>query len=255
MAAESILTYKKPGFPKTENSERSFRTTIDYVGPLSTIAAAEPDVGDAWGDYAGVVVSSYLSPLDGTDQTELLVVCEVSFDGTTGTGTAGEVAYEVEWSMFQRSLYEHPVFRLGGAGTYVLTAVDYAAIEAWKQEVSAEAKETFFYQRIDKDGTETYVELSANAKKFAGAVLIGIESYEDFAPVIRKTTTYVGGLPGTSLAGLKGSDPTFDGKPTGYEWRKSADRAIRAGGQTRWDRVEEWTGAIKVLVDRSDIFF
>lgn len=254
MAAESIISLKKPGFPKTEDSERSFRTTIDYVGPLTALAAAAPAVDDVWGTYQGRVASSFLSPLDGTDQAELLVVCDFRYDGDGGTaGTKGEVVYEVEWVMYQRSLYEHPVFT--GTGSYVLTAVDYAAIESWKQESVTEAKETFFYQRIDMDGTETYTELSNNAKKFAGAVMIGIESYEDFAPVIRKTTTYFSGLPGTSTAGLKGGDPNFAGKPDGYEWRKSADRAVRVGGQTRWDRVEEWTGAVKVLVDKSEIFY
>ena len=44
------------------------------------------------------------------------------------------------------------------------------------------------------------------------------------------------------------------GVPVGYQWRKSADRAIQTS-QTRWDKTEEWIGAIKVLLDKQEIFF
>ena len=76
MAAESILTYRKPGFPQTNNSEKSYQTTIEYVGPLSTLAAAEPAANTAWGDYDGYVTGSSLAPLEGTTQAELTVTCE-----------------------------------------------------------------------------------------------------------------------------------------------------------------------------------
>ena len=254
MAAESILTYKRPGFPKTSNSEKSYVTTIEYVGPLSTLSSAEPATGAAWGDYDGIVTGTVLSPLEGTTQAELTVTCEYSYDGSAGgTGSAREISFEVEWVMFQRPLAEHPVFRSGG--TYALDATDHADIAAWRDEPNPTLKGAYKYDELALTGSGTEASLSANATKFAKGIELGMESYEDYSPVIRKTTTYVGGLPGASTAGAKGTDPTFTGKPSGYKWRKSADRAIRQGGQTRWERIEEWTGAEKVLIDKSAIYW
>jgi hypothetical protein len=248
MAAESILTNKKPGFPKTSRTSSAFRTTIEYIGSLTTLSTARPENNAAWGDYDGTVASTDLSPIEGTDQAELIVVCEKLFqDGGTISGTAAEVSFEVEWVYFQRSMFEHPIF---AGGTYALTADDIAAIEAWKNEETVSVKAAFAYSA---DGSS--VELSANAEIFAKGLNLGQETYEDFAPVIRRTTRYLNGLPPTSNAGLKGGDPTFAGKPTGYEWRKTADRSIQVSGRNKWDRVEEWTGAIKVLSDRAAIYW
>jgi hypothetical protein len=47
----------------------------------------------------------------------------------------------------------------------------------------------------------------------------------------------------------------FPGKPIGYEWLKTADRSISQGGRKRWQKIEEWTGAKKVLVDKDEIFW
>jgi hypothetical protein len=256
MADESILTYKKPGFPKTDNNDKSYQTTIEYIGPLATLASAEPATNSAWGEYDGVVRSSNLSPIEGTDQAELTVICE--FDYATPTNAPGEekeVTLEVEWVMFQRSLFEHPEFTNGG--TYALDNQDYADIQAWINEQNPTLKAAYKYNELELTGSGTEAELSAAAKKFVDGLNILGEpgSYEDYAPVIRRTTTFLNGLPDESDAGLKGEEPTFSGKPDGYEWRKSADRAIRAGGQRRWERTEEWMGAIKVLIDRDTIFY
>lgn len=251
--AESILTYKKPGFPKTTNSEKSYQTVIEYVGPESTLASAEPATGTVWGTYDGIVTSSNLSPIEGTTQAELTVTTEYTYDGESGdTGTAREITFEVEWVMFTRPMVEHPVFRPGGGGANQLTDDDIADIEGWKNEPSPSVKKNFAYYDEESDTTEL---LSDAATVFAKGLNLGLENYEDFAPIIRKTTTYVGGLPGNSVAGLKDNPPNFSGVPSGYEWRKSADRAVRGAGQTRWERVEEWSGAIKVLVDKTSIYF
>jgi hypothetical protein len=254
MAAESILAYKRPGFPKTSNSEKSYLTTIEYVGPLATLSDAEPDTGAAWGDYAGIVTGTVLSPIEGTTQAELTVTCEDSYDGSGGgSGSAREISYEVEWVMFQRPLAEHPVFRTGGA--HALDATDHADIAAWRDEPDPTLKGAYKYNELALTGSGSEAELSDAAIMFAKGIELGMESYEDYAPVIRKTTTYVGGLPGASTAGEVETGPTFTGKPSGYEWRKSADRAIRQGGQTRWERIEEWIGAEKVLIDRNTIYW
>lgn len=252
MAAESILTYKKLGFPKTSNSEKSYRTVIEYVGPLSTLAAAEPASNSAWGDYDGLVTSTELSPIDGTDKAELTVTTEYFYESGGSSGTAREVSYEIEWVMFQRSMLEHPVFRKGGSGAHALTDEDITDIEAWKNEPSAANRLAFKYTETSDDSLKY---LSANATKFAEGYNLGLETYEDYAPVARKITTYTGGPPGSTSAGTKDTPASIPGLPSGYEWRKTADRSIRSGKQTRWERSEEWTGAIKVLTAKDQIYF
>ena len=253
MAAESILTYRKHGFPKTQNSEKSYQTIIEYVGPLATLASAEPAANSVWGDYDGYVTGSSLTPIEGTDKAELSITCEYSYDGSSGgAGTLKEISYEVEWEVFQRSMYEHPEFAIGQGGTYELASYDISDIENWKNEPDPALKSVYKYL-VTSSSYES--ELTASAQMFARGIELGQETFEDYYPVIRKTSSYVSGLPGTSSAGAKETPPTFAGQPSGYEWRKSADRAIKAGGQTRWERVEEWVGAIKVLTDKSAIYW
>jgi len=256
MAAESILSFRRPGFPRTTNNETAFTTTVEYVGPLTTLQAARPVSNAVWGDYSGRVKTTDLEPIEGTDKAIMVVILDFRYqanDGGGAPGTASEVTLEVEWVMFQRSLYEHPKFAIGQGGSFALTSADIAAIEKWENEDNAEEKALYKYK--NQEGDDTYETLSANAKMFARGIELGQESWEDYSPVVRKTTTFLGGPPGTSAAGQKNNPPSFDGGPAGYEWRKSADRGIKAGGQTRWERQEEWLGAKKVLTDKDDIFW
>lgn len=254
MAIESIIArYKRPGFPKTTNNEKSYRTTLEYIGPQLELEAEQPAVNVSWGSFDGLVVSSDVTPIEGTDYAVMTVICEYYYsqsDSGGGTGLATETTYEIEWVEFSRSMYEHPKFRIGGGGTYELDSDDVARIELWKNEQNADLRGDY---KVTNDGTE--VDLSTNAKMFCRGLELAQENYSDFAPVVRVTTTYVGGSPSGSDAGEKDNPPTAAGGPSGYEWRKSADRSLRKGGQTRFDRVEEWVGAIKVLSDRDDIFW
>lgn len=251
MAQEFISDLIKPEFPKLSNSERTFRTRIEYVGKYDLLNNNAPSVNAVWGNYAGLVTTAELKPLPGTDYGELIVVCEYTYDNPNGgTGEARETIYEVEWVMFQRSLYEHPFFALSGGGTYELDSDDITDVEKWQNEQDADLKKAWKYQGASAEET-----LSDNAKMFARGIQLGQEYYEDFVPVVRVTTVYAGGNPGDSEAGEKDNPPSFAGGPAGYEWRKSADRAIRTGGQTRWERVEEWIGAEKVLTDRDSVYW
>ena len=256
MAAEFILNYKKPGFPRKANTDKGVQTTIEYVGPLDTLEDEQPDKDTVWGDYVGVVKSAVLNPIEGTDKAMLTVVCEATFDQTEEASfappTVREVSYEREWVVFTRSLFEHPAFAIGQGGQFELDSTDIVSIEKWQNEESTELKSTYKYFYHEFGGV---VELTDNAKMFARGLELGLDPYEDYAPVIRKTTNYAKGIPTGADAGLKGGEPDFTGKPDGYEWRKAADRGIKEGGQTRWNQVEEWLGATKVLIDKKNVFW
>jgi len=158
---------------------------------------------------------------------------------------------EIEWVMVDRSMYEQPEFALDGGGAYALSASDVEDIEFWKREKKAAKKKAYKYSQAGSQD----IELSDNARVFAKGIELGLESFEDYAPVARKTSTYTGGPPDESLAGQKDEPVGFTRLPSGYEWRKSADRNVTVGKRTRWERVEEWLGAYTLLYDKDQIFW
>lgn len=265
--ADPFASYIRPGYPRPSSTDGGDRVEIQYVGLASAIKATTADggtrpvAGEAWGDYAGTVTVSEYEPLPGTDPEYGIatVICELSYgDGGLISGVVQETAYEIEWVNISRSLYEHPKFRNGGSGTYELDETSLMEIRAWEEEKDSEQKALFRFWQKDKYGnpTATLIALTTpSAKKFAQYLSIGVDSYDDYAPVARKSTTYAGGPPPTSDAGAKETPTGFPNLPTGWEWVKTADRSLRSGSQTRWVRTEEWTGAKKVLADNVDLFF
>jgi hypothetical protein len=256
MADEYIIaSYKRPGFPRTSNSERSFKTVIEYVGPQSDLEAQQPAQNTAWGQHPGRVSVSEIEPLEGTSHAIMRVECEYQYSETTnggGQGTAtDEVIYERDWEMFTRSMFEHPAFAIGLSGTYALDSEDVSDIENWRNETDATLKKDFKYT-----GSAGEVTLSTNAKMFARGIQLGQETFEDYAPIIRVTTTYIDGGPDNgSEVGIKDTPPAAANGPAGYEWRKSADRGTRQGGQTRFEQSEEWIGAKTVLTDKNAVYW
>ena len=243
MAAESIITYLKPNYPQLGVTASANQADLLYIGPYATLLAAAPAVGASWGDYVGKVDTAKIEPISGTNplQGELTVTVTREFQADGGGSTAGvsgEVTYEVEWTVVSRPLLEHPEFR---TGDYALSATDGEKLATW-QNAKTSANRTA---------------LSAAAEKYAKAVDLGIDTYEDYAPILSKTTTYTNGPPPSSSAGVKdaGGLTGFPNGPTGYEWIKSADRAVKAGKRNKWDRTEQWTGAKKVMVDKNSLYY
>ncbi len=258
MANEFILTYKKPGFPKTANTGKSFRTTIEYVGPSDELEDEMPVTESVWGNYPGVVTSSVHEPIEGTDKAMLKVIVETFTDQSEYPEvTALEETFERDWVAFSRSLKEHPEFTMGGGGQFELEPGDDFDIRMWQEEMDRALQKEYKYRQPNPGSSVSsfVVDLSTNAKMFARGLQIGQENWEDYAPVIRKTTTFSKGIGSGADAGLRGGEPDFAGKPDGYEWRKSADRGLKTGRQGRWDQDEEWVGATKVLIDRKRIYW
>lgn len=256
MSTESIYSQRRPGFPREGVNNTAYVTEIEYVGLAVDLRAASPDISTEWGGYPGVVADASLEPLENTDWAILRVIVERKFDASadgSGTGQEKEVAFEIDWVDVQRPLYEHPEFAMDQGGEYELTAEDMAAIEKWKENPNVDYKKEFiYYTGADADTTST---LSTNAKMFARGVQLGLEYYVDKAPVATRSATYVNGPPPEGEAGKK-EDPTgFPNLPDGYEWIRSADRALRAGGQTKWQRDTSWIGAVKVLIDSEELFW
>jgi hypothetical protein len=252
--ADPLLTYIRPNFPVETETESGFTTEIHYVGPSATLAAGKPSVTDSYGGYTGTVVYSQLEPLGRTGYSELIIRCFQSYEAGSTVGTVAEVSYEIDWVAIERSLYEHKEF---SSGSFSLTSGDKIDIACWLKETDVDAKKLFSYWLRDKDGNPTgsavYL-LDVNAIYFCEYILAGVEVWTDYAPVARRTRTYTGGPPSDSDAGSKTNPTGFPNLPSGYEWLKTADRSLKAGGQARWTRSDEYTGAVKVLVDKDTLY-
>jgi len=253
MAAESIIAYKRPSFPKKEVNESGIITRIEYIGDTTTLAAALPAVGDTWGDYPGNVSSVSIEPTDDVDTSVVMIGVDVKTDNENAQpGELKSISYEIRWVTVERSMYEHPQFAIGGGGLNELTAAAIAEIEAWKSpDNPVEFREKYQY----RDTFEYLNNLSDNARLFARGIELGQETYEDKAPVAIKISEYVNGPPPETDAGLKDTPVGFPNLPDGFEWRKETADSTRAGNQTRWNLTEEWQGAKKILTDREQVFW
>lgn len=258
MPSESIVDYMKYGFPVEREAEGGYITIIEYTGPGAKIRRGRPRIGDKWGNYEGWVSKSETKPAESaTDWLELTVEVFNTYADQSSTGDRQEgeplsPTYERRWVPIERDLLEHPAFRVGGGGKYALAIDDVAAIEKWKTEENAERKNEYKYRNEEGGAYQT---LSANAQMLAKGIQRGVEVWVDYAPVIRSTTIYVGGMPPQGECGQAMIPPAAAAPPTGWQWRKSADDAVKIGGESQSERVEEWEGAYKVLIDRDQIFW
>lgn len=248
--------YLRPGFPQETKAAGGDGYILEYTGPAVDLPT--PDTGDEWPAASGFRVDSATSePAELSGHVILRVtVSNKLADEGFAIGIVSEVAYELDWAEVQRPLLEHPAFSTGG--TSALTDTDRVEIELWKQETNGSvAKKTFKFKEVDGTGAPTGTEktLSTAAQLYAKYVLIGVETYPDAVPVARKQSTYTGGPPNAASAGAKSSLPAgFPNAPAGLEWLKTADRSIRAAGQRRWQRSEEWMGVPKVLIDKTSLY-
>lgn len=252
MAAESIITMKRPGFPKESISSDGKRTIIEYVGEESDLRSAGVYTGQEWGDYDGIVDDAELDPIEGTTKA-ILTVRMVFAWGTaqygSETGDEQQTIHEIEWIDVQRSLYEHPEFES-------LSAEDRVNLRAWEEMPDATKKAEFkFYTGDPGQGDTATDTLSTAAQKLAKGILLGIEYYIDKAPLLRKSTFYVNGPPPQDGGGNKESPGSFPGMPSGYEWVRTADRSAQTGSEKQWRRDQEWTGAKKVLIDSDNTYW
>jgi hypothetical protein len=255
LTLSDLEEYLKPDFPKITQGDNGTTTELEYIGEASEIEGIAI-VGASASPYAGIIKTVVSEVVEVSGLVNLRVTCEELFEAEEDTpGELREISYEIEWVKIGRPMLEHPQFRLGGGGDNGLEVSDVVNIEKWRNEKDEALKADFRFATDAPGYEETGQELSTNAKLFAVGILMGVEEWEDFAPVARKISRYVNGPPATTEAGEK-DDPTgFPNLPEGYEWRKSADRSIRAGGQRKWDKTEEWEGAETVLVDKNQVYW
>ena len=117
MPAESIINYRKPGFPDESRSKSAYSARIEYIGDYATLRAALPTIGTVWGDYDGFVSDFGIVPTENAEIGDAFVVCSLDIDNEdAGAGELVATTFEIEWVMVERSMYEHPQFAIGQGG-------------------------------------------------------------------------------------------------------------------------------------------
>ncbi len=236
----STAVQPQPGYPRFRRDARGIAVTMQYRGPYATLRTYGPAIGD------DIVLGAFeLEPDDEIVFCES-VDCQPDGAGEAGPGTltvvysnvpnsggllvASTTTIEVDFAAVERPLLLHPRYCTGGA-----KALDTAArkkVETWEADKSA----------------ANYAALTAEGLDYAAKVLKGTTSYLVGAPIARKTTRSTT-APTVSSVGTRSATAPVSGAPSGYQWLKIADRAVRQAPASGWERVEEWQGAKEIDAD------
>jgi hypothetical protein len=154
-----------------------------------------------------------------------------------------KTTYAINWERTQRPLRQHPLWA-------TIDATTWAGVDAWENEDDWALKEAYQYRvpsrslsgtwEHDENGQPVYEirDVSGSVHDFCDLRLKGIDSFDDFHPVVKRTRIYRY-EPTTGGCGLIEESP----KPmSGYTWLKTGDDASDQGGRGMWTRVETWEG-------------
>jgi len=264
MPEDTLIDYLREGYPKQSDTAEGYQTILEYIGPQSTIFGVI-EKGKAWGDYQGVVKDLQGEPITGTDP--LLATLSIRMLRGLGdsaessrTGIEQETIYEIDWVDITKPFIDHPAFAKG-AGRYEIGKEERLYCLQWDEMDVPEFKVQYKYypgRYSEWDGkTESKLDVltGEGAIQYAIGRLLGIEYYVEKVPVLRKSTTYVDGVPPQNGAGSKENPSAFPEIPAGYEFIRSADRSTSTGKHNEWRRDQEWLGAKKVLVDSFALYY
>jgi hypothetical protein len=256
MPYATLATHLRPGHPKERADEASIGNLYLYRATTTIINANKPAIGDDWADGRPVVATECYELSAASAISELIVITAVDAASTGSIASELETTeYELDWRPVVKPLEVHPDFRSGG--TYAIDATARKHILGWKAELDPDLKSQRKYKALDSEGEPSGTEttISGNALEFIKLHEAGVEEFIDYMPVWRKRSIYKGTAgPSTAAIGIKTATPSGSGYPSGYEWVKSRDRISRVGRAAKWQRDEEWEGAITVYADKVDVF-
>lgn len=255
----------QPKSPKFRRTATGAQLVFQFRGPYVDLRTYGPDIGDsitlgAFGyapDDELIYAESVECEPDGAGEdgpgTLTVIYSNEGGGGTVLTGDVEAPTFEIDASMLEKRLETHKRYNNGasspfapygftaGTTTFDTNSGETVSVsEFWDRYKNASAKQRPLLRgEVPPGAPELLAMLDELAKKFFS----GIESYIVGAPVARKTTrSYY--TPAVGSLGAIGAPAGF-GLPSGYQWLKTADRAVRQGHRGKWERVEEWTGADK----------
>jgi hypothetical protein len=172
-----------------------------------------------------------------------------------GGSVALKITAEIDWVAINKDLRTHPMFDdseddsddvISWLNQYPITMEGWAKIEAWRAETNVALKTADpLFKYKDAEGAEqTLSEAETYAAK---KILKGNDSYNIYAPVVKKTSLYKDQPPNSGAGYIEDPTVTID-IPEPYKWLKTACRSTQNQDKT-WQLVEEWTGADSIDTD------
>ena len=230
-----------PGSPKYRFGADEVTATRTLRGLMSELWLAVPQRGAL---YPGLldarlrVVDAELLPTK-AGLGELTINLSSKLENNTSSEAPGTFQLERDWTLVDRPIELHPMFA-------DLTDEWRSAVQAWLdlEPRFAAKRKAFQYPKVDNPtaGTSSHWgTLSGLALKLARKRLKGVDTYWAVAPVVRRTSEYTRIPPGSTVP-KRGSPPV---SVPGWQFLKTADRAVREGKRGPWIRSEEWTGAVE----------
>lgn len=249
----ALIDFLRPDYPQLSRDATGVRRTYAFRGPTASIVPVLPVIGATWLDFYPVADVRH-NPVGTSAWSDAIVeTYQVDAQSTAEKTDDQYPNFEIDQVQIEKPLRQHP-------GFINFAAADWQAVNAWDAETDHALRSNFQYYLRDKDGLAvgsvvTLTGTTATGQKaYAYLRLRGVESFLDFAPVVRRNSRYLGSsAPSAADAGQKTTAPAY--APDGYEWLKTADRVSKSGARgIEWIRQEEWTGARKVLLDKDSLF-
>lgn len=163
-------------------------------------------------------------------------VASPSVDHDGSGGSNNNVCWEVEWTLVERKLEQHPDFK--GLFTDTTTLEN---ITKWRSLSDTYVKHRAKFEIPDSlDNPSTWTALTGGSLKFCKKIAAGIEAYTVQVPVVRKIThkSSSSGIT-ASKCGQRDTPERFNNVAT--VWLKTADSWAK-NGLSRWEHREEWSG-------------
>lgn len=238
----TLIIYESPDSPQWKFAEHD-TCVRTFTGPYADLFAMRPPRGEPMegtGDNMLVQDSTLKRSKLGQGTLTVNLAGSNPATGSSDPDDPLSTLIEIDWVAVQKDLRTHPAFTADGS--YPIDTIGWARIEKWKNEQDETLKSAMKYRPADGSAA---VDLTDDQKIVAGMILKGVDGYNLYAPVVRKTTVFPL-QPGSGTAGFiqqMNQVIAYD-IPAGYEWLKTACRLVQQQDRT-WQRTEEWTGAEK----------
>lgn len=229
-----------PGSPRYHFGADEVTASRVLRGKIDELLRSVPQRGSLYPELLGgqlrVVDADLVPTKAGLGELTINLSTKIENGGASGTAP---VTYQLErdWTLVDRPIELHPMFK-------DLTDEDRAKVRAWQDLDSrfASRKRLAYYPKVDDPKAATaahWGQLSGLLLKLAKKIRKGQDTYWAVSPVVRRTSQYTR-IPPSSTVPKRGSPPI---PVSGFEFLKTADRAVREGKSGPWVRTEEWTGA------------
>lgn len=223
----SKAIHLQPEYPEYFERSDSAGFNFAYEGPYQTLVAQKPTRGSVLAGYAGYRVEEVRIKPKGAGVTGPGVMTfNIVSEGAAGAGTTDETIVEVDAGQLQKSIYDHPAFD------------DLEDTDKAKVRKAVEDKKT------EPPPLTPSGDNINQASNLFYRLIKGVESYLVAAPEVKKTTySYTRPTVGAIGKGTRTTAKPDPSAPDGYQWLKTADRAVRQGRKGKWERIQVWTAA------------